>query len=744
MTDNYRIALAGNPNAGKSTIFNALTGAHQHVGNWPGKTVEKKEGTCRCNGVEMEVVDLPGTYSLTAYSLEEVIARDFIIDTQPDVVVTVVDASNLERNLYLTLQILELGAPVVVALNMSDMAEGRGLEIDRDKLSRALQSPVIRTVASKGEGIEQIIKAVIKTGEGITTHDLAYTRRQGFVIDYGRDVEKEIASLEEVMDEAQDVRGHFPTRWLAIKLLEQDADILAKLESIDGGSALITAAQNSINHLTEIYGEDVDTIIADHRYGWINGLMREVLKKVGPDRLNISDRIDRVVTNRVLGIPIFLAMMWVVFKFTTDVAGPFLDWVDGVIGGPITNWVVAILGVVGLSGTWVESLFVDGIIAGVGGVLVFVPVLMALYLALAILEDSGYMARAAFVMDRLMHALGLHGKSFLPMIIGFGCTVPALYATRTLENEKDRILTGLLVPFMSCGARLPVYVLFATIFFPQNSGAVIFGLYLLGIVTAVALGMILKNTLFKTKEQSPFVMELPPYRLPTLKGIWIHMWERTGAFVRKAWTIILATSIVIWFLLAIPLGGGTFAEADVGESAFAKVNSAIAPIFSPLGFGDWEASGALVTGFVAKEVVVSTMAQVYEVEEAEEEIEPTTFVEDIVEIGATFVGAAVDTIKSIPLIVGVDLFEAEGEEELTDLMAAVGTSFEASSGGHGALAALAFLIFILIYTPCMVAVAAERQELGTKWMWFSIVGQLLLAWVMAFVVFQGGKLLGLG
>jgi ferrous iron transport protein B len=578
----------------------------------------------------------------------------------------------------------------------------------------------------------------------MTTHDMAYTGRRDFVIDYGREVEEEIARLAGLIEAVPSLRERFPTRWLAVKLLEQDSDIWEKLEGVEDGRELVAAAQTSIQHLTDIYGEDVDTVIADRRYGWINGLMREVLQKVGLDRLTLSDQIDKVLTHRVLGIPIFLALMWAVFKITTDVAGPFLDWVDGVIGGPITNWVVAILGLIGLNDTWVESLFVDGIIAGVGGVLVFVPVLIALYLALAILEDSGYMARAAFVMDRLMHALGLHGKSFLPMIVGFGCTVPAFYATRTLENEKDRILTGLLVPFMSCGARLPVYVLFASIFFPRNSSAVIFGLYLLGIVVAIVLGMILKNTLFKTKERSPFVMELPPYRIPTLKGIWFHMWERTGAFVRKAWTIIMATSIVIWFLLATPLSGGVFAEADVGESAFARVNGAIAPIFKPLGFGKWEASGALVTGFVAKEVVVSTMAQVYEVEEAEEEAQPTTFVEDLGEIGTTFVGAAVDTIKSIPLIVGIDLFEAEEEEGLTDLMAAVGHGFEASSGGHGSLAAIAFMVFILIYTPCMVAVAAERHELGTKWMWVSIVGQLFLAWVMAFMIFQGGKLLGLG
>jgi ferrous iron transport protein B len=445
--------------------------------------------------------------------------------------------------------------------------------------------------------------------------------------------------------------------------------------------------------------------------------------------------------------------------------------VGGVIGGPITNWVVSILGALGLGGTWIESLFVDGIIAGVGGVLVFVPVMMFLYLALAVLEDSGYMARAAFVMDRLMHALGLHGKSFLPMLIGFGCTVPALYATRTLENEKDRILTGLLVPFMSCGARLPVYVLFAAIFFPENAGAVVFGLYMLGILTAIILGIILKNTIFKGKEQSVFVMELPPYRLPTLRGIWFHMWERTSAFVRKAWTIIMATSIILWVLMSIPVkGSGSFAEIDVNDSVFATANEAIAPVLAPLGFDSWEASSALVTGFVAKEVVVSTMAQVYAVEEPEEEAEATTFFEDVSEIITSFIGATVDTIKSLPLIAGINLFEEEDEAEPTSLMQAVQlpliaginlfeeeeeaeptslmqavqNSFEASSGGHGALASLAFMVFILIYTPCMVAIAAERQELGTKWMWVSIIGQLALAWLMAFVVFQGGILLGLG
>ena len=579
----------------------------------------------------------------------------------------------------------------------------------------------------------------------MTTHELAYTQHAGFAIYYGRDAEEEIIRLQEAISLHTHIEKQFPSRWLAIKLLEGDRDIEMHLKVLQGGVDVLAAAEKSVVHLEKIYGEDIDVVIADHRYGWINGLVREVVRRTSHDRLTTSDKIDRVVTNRLLGIPIFLVAMWVVFKLTTEVSAPYLDWVDGVIGGPITNWVVGILGALRLGGTWIESLFVDGIIAGVGGVLVFVPVLLFLYLALAVLEDSGYMARAAFVMDRLMHALGLHGKSFLPMLIGFGCTVPALYATRTLENEKDRILTGLLVPFMSCGARLPVYVLLAAIFFPENAGAVVFGLYLLGILTAIILGIILKNTIFKGKEQSIFVMELPPYRMPTLRGIWFHMWERTSAFVRKAWTIILATSIILWVLMSIPVkGSGSFAEIDVNDSVFATANAAIATVLAPLGFDSWEASSALVTGFVAKEVVVSTMAQVYAVEEPEEETEATTFFEDVSEIITSFIGATVDTIKSLPLIAGINLFEEEEEAEPSSLMQAVQNSFEASSGGHGTLAALAFMVFILIYTPCMVAIAAERQELGTKWMWFSIIGQLALAWLMAFVVFQGGILLGLG
>jgi ferrous iron transport protein B len=578
----------------------------------------------------------------------------------------------------------------------------------------------------------------------MTTADPAYVDSPIYVC-YEPDLETAITRLSAAIASVQALCATYRPRWLAIQLLEGDDTLRVEVEQAPGSAAVLATLDTLSTDLHAIYGDDVDVALTDQRYQFAHNLVQQALTRPATQSLTLSDKIDKLVTHRWLGIPIFLALMWVVFKLTTDVAGPYLDWVDGVISGPLTNWVVALLGIVGLGDTWVESLIVDGIIAGVGGVLVFVPVLMSLYLALALLEDSGYMARAAFVMDRLMRALGLHGKSFLPMIVGFGCSVPAIYATRTLDNEKDRILTGLLVPFMSCSARLPVYILIAAIFFPVYASSVVFGLYLLGILVAVLLGIALKWSLFKNKAAAPFIMELPPYRMPTLQGIWFHMWERTSHFVQKAWSIIMIISIVVWFLMATPVrGSGAFAETEIDNSAFGAVAGAIAPVFAPLGLGSWEASGALTTGFIAKEVVVSTLAQIYAVEEAEEAAEATTFVADLTSIGASFVTATVDTLKSIPLIIGINLFDEADEEEPTALMSALRTSFETASGGHGALAGLAFLVFVLLYTPCMVAVAAARQELGAKWMWFSVVGQFVIAWVAALIVFQGGLLLGIG
>jgi len=731
------IAVAGNPNCGKSTVFNQLTGTRQHVGNWPGKTVEKKEGSFQYKGQHITVVDLPGTYSLTAYSLEEVIARDYVIKEKPDLVVSIIDAANIERNLYLTMQLIELGVPVIAALNMMDVVAEREIQIDAEKIEKALRVPVVRMVARDGKGLDELKEKILLIAKTKQEYKKEVPAR------FNKELEEAIQKLQVKIESMPKDKRSFDSRWLAIKLLEGDKGVLNDLkEEKNGYKSLIEEARLFSQTYEERSDFGIDTEIADTYYSTIHTIVNASVKKPKIQKASFSDKLDRIVTHRVWGIPIFLGMMWIVFKLTSDVAAPFLDWVDGVIGGPLTRWVVSLLTLLRLDGTWVESMLVDGVIAGVGGVLVFVPVMMMLYLALAILEDSGYMARAAFVMDRLMHGLGLHGKSFLPMIVGFGCTVPAIYATRTLENEKDRILTSLLVPFMSCGARLPVYVLFATIFFPQNTGLVIFSLYVIGIVMAILVGLLLKNTVFKERDVSPFVMELPPYRRPTLKSIWAQMAERTNAFVKKARGLILVTSICIWALLALPVKGeGRFADAPVSDSAFAAVSSAVAPIFTPAGFGTWEASGSLLTGFVAKEVVISTMSQIYEAQEAEEEAVATTFLEDIWEIVSSFFVAAWDTIKSIPLIVGINLFNEGEEAEPTVLMAAVHDGFEASSGGRGALASFAFMVFVLLYTPCMVAIAAERHEIGTKWMWVSVIGQFALAWLVSTLVFQIGSLL---
>jgi len=725
MSENITIALAGNPNSGKTTVFNNLTGARQHVGNWPGVTVEKKEGECKHGDVKITVVDLPGTYSLTAYSIEEIVARDFVLDEQPDVLVDIVDASNLERNLYLATQFLELGAKVVIALNMIDVAESRGIKIDAQKLSELLGVPVIPMVASKNKGTEELLDAILEVAQD------GWKREPERGVHYGKEIEEELDKIEGELEGTQ-IATLYDKRWVALKLLENDEAIAEKVKA-EGKDGVLQTAKDSAQHLERIFGDDVESAIVDGRYGFISGAGTEVIHRTAEIRHTRSDQIDKVLTHRVLGIPIFLVAMWFVFQMTANVSGAYLDWVDGVIGGPITHWVASLLGAIKLGGTWVESLFVDGIIAGVGGVLVFIPVLFFLYLFIALLEDSGYMARAAFVMDRLMHTLGLHGKSFIPLLIGFGCNVPGIYATRTMENEKDRVLTGLLVPMMSCAARLPVYVIFAAAFFPKNSGWVIFAMYMLGILAAIGSGMLFKRTLFKGKEDAAFVMELPPYRLPTLKSVLIHMWERTYAFVRKAWTIILAASVIIWFLTSIPWG-----VENKADSLFGKFSKGIAPVFAPAGYGDWQAAGALVTGFVAKEVVISTMSEIYAAGGTSEEEDIPTFIEDVRKIFVSFASATVDTIKmTISLIPGVDLMDEEEEEEDTGLVKALRDAFKP-------LSAVSFMVFVLLYVPCMVAIAAMRHEFGTKWMFFSAGYLMVLAWVVSVIVYQGGRLLGLG
>ena len=727
------VALAGNPNAGKSTLFNALTGARQHVGNWPGKTVEQKSGEFAHHGRRIAITDLPGTYSLSAYTMEEVVARDYLLDSRPDVILVVVDATNLERNLYLVVQLLELELPAVVALNMMDVAAKQGLQIDIPVLSRSLGVPVIPSIARQERGIDEIMGAVSQVSAAPTP---------ACSLDYGEAIEEAIIDLLSAIDGHAAVSERYAPRWLAVRLLEGDTDVAARIAGLPGGSDLLSAAGRQRTKLATALGEDVDLVIADRRYTWIHDLTGRVMHVDSAHSTSYSDRIDRVVTDRRLGIPVFMLAMWLVFKITTDISAPWVDWIDGVLSGPVSRWVVAVLGAVGLGETWIASLLVDGVIAGVGGVLAFVPVLMALYFALAVLEDSGYMARGAFVMDRLMNRIGLHGRSFLPLMVGFGCSVPAIYATRALTNERDRILTGLLVPFMSCGARLPVYVLFAAIFFPSHSSVVIMGLYLLGVIIAIGVGLILQRSLLPSAAAPGLVMELPSYRLPTARGIGYQMWLRTRAFLQHAASLILVTTIAIWFLTAIPVGGrGTFADVAMADSVFGRVSNAMVPALTPLGFGTWESGGALISGLVAKEVVVSTMAQTYGADSGIDEAVSSTFLQDVGEIVTSFFATIIDTLKAIPGLVGINL-SPEDEEAIPGLAGAIRVSFTTSSGGHAAAAGLAFMVFVLLYTPCMATVAAMRHELGTRWMWLSFIGQLGIAWLVAFIVFRLGVWVG--
>ncbi|MEN8234969.1 MAG: ferrous iron transport protein B [Actinomycetota bacterium] len=565
-----------------------------------------------------------------------------------------------------------------------------------------------------------------------------------FRVDYGSEVETAIGRLAETIESIPEVTAGYSSRWLAVALLDEDPGLDGPLDAIDGGADLLTLRDRLLDELRASLGDHADTKIVAARFQAANDIARAATDRTGERETTRTDRIDAVLTHRLLGIPIFLALMWAVFKITTDIAGVFLDWVDEAISGSLAHFVASLVALIGLDGTWIESLLVDGVVAGVGAVLVFVPILLALFLALAFLEDTGYMARAAFVMDRLMRGVGLPGKSFLPMLVGFGCTVPAVYATRTLENERDRILTSLLVPFMSCGARLPVYVLIAAVFFPNNAGLVVFGMYLLGIAVSLAIGLLLKRTLLPEGKHAPTIMEMPAYRLPMLRTIWFHTWTRTKAFIAGAGSIIFSTMIVVWLLMSIPVSGsGGFADTDVDNSAFATVSGAVAPVFNPAGFGSWEATGSLLSGFVAKEVVVGTMAQVYGVEDGVVEGDEPSLGDSAREIVTGFGGAIVGALKATPGIIGIHFDDGTEEGESSLLMTSIRQSFDESSGGHGASAALAFLVFVLLYTPCMAAAGAIRHETGTRWMLLSIGGQTVLAWLFAVIVFQGGKVIGL-
>jgi ferrous iron transport protein B len=553
-----------------------------------------------------------------------------------------------------------------------------------------------------------------------------------FKLDYGGKIEREIANILGRFEELNFDTGRYSKRWLAIKLLEKDADILERVGSMDGGEGIISFAKERAAHVESMLGDDFDLLTADRRYGYINGIVRQALHRPLVDRLTFTDRVDNIVAHKWLGLPIFFAVMYIIFRLVIDVSAPFLDWTDAVINGPIAHWLSFLLDLLRVP-SWIHSLLIDGIVAGVGGVLVFVPGLLILYFFLALLEDSGYMSRAAFVMDKFMRIVGLHGKSFIPMILGFGCAVPAIYATRTIASRRDRVLTALLVPLMSCSARLPVYVVFGLAFFGARAGTVIWAMYALGIIVAMIAGMVFTRTILKPDVSSAFVLELPPYRQPALKSVLIHMWENTREFVRKAGTTILSASIVMWILLNLPWG-----VVDQRDSYFGKFSGAIAPVFVPLGFGNWETGGALVSGFMAKEIVVSTMSQIYVGDGEATTAEPTTFGEDIISIGKGFVNASISSGKILlSILPGVDLVDEGTQTEDTALSLALRDNFSM-------LGALSLLVFVLLYVPCVATLGAIKHEFGISWAVTSAIYQTAVAWIFAFLVYQSGLLLGFG
>lgn len=708
----FVVALAGNPNSGKTTMFNRLTGARQHVGNYPGVTVERKSGFHRHGLIEMQIVDLPGTYSLTAFSVEEKVARNFIIEDRPDAVVDVIDATNLERNLYLAVQLMELGAPLVLAFNMSDTTRERGFKFDLPFLSKTFGVPVVLTAGNKGEGMHELMTTALQVVNNFSGHP-------GGNVNYGPVVESEISILQTILSKRADCDTGRNNRWLAIKLLENDPDLRSRYA--DG--KLAVQLDKSLTCIETELGDSAASIIAGCRYEFIADVCQRGVHAPELPRRTMSDQIDALVTHRFLGLPLFLAVMYLVFQLTFTASEAPMHWIEsffGWLGGQVGAW-------------WPEgtdsplkSLLVDGLIAGVGGVLVFMPNILCLFLAIAILEDSGYMARAAFIMDRLMHKIGLHGKSFIPMLIGFGCSIPAIMATRTLENRRDRLATMMVIPLMSCGARLPIYVLIIPAFFPSSWCApMLWVIYVIGILLAVAGAKLLRSTILQG-QSVPFIMELPPYRTPTVRGVVIHMWERGWLYIKKAGTIILGLSILLWALTNYPkktvfehdyhfsamsapgLGIENVEKANearkisieqeqraemMAYSIAGRVGHAVEPLIAPLGF-DWRIGTALIGAFAAKEVFVAQMGIVFASGEAD-----------------------------------------DNSSDLRDKLRAEYTP----------LAAFCIMFFCLISTPCMATTAVVRKESGS-WAWAigQWAGLTMVAYLLTLIIYQVGKLTGIG
>lgn len=679
-----RIALAGNPNCGKTTMFNNLTGANQYVGNWPGVTVEKKEGKLK-GKKDVIITDLPGIYSLSPYTLEEVVSRDYILNEHPDVIVNLVDATNIERNLYLTTQLIETGVPVVIALNMADLLEKREIKIDTERLSMVLGCPIIETSALKGDGLNKLMEEAIRT---------ANTKEVELPADiFSADLEKAIENVKQQLPASitEDKK-----RWYAVKLLENDSKVS---ESMSLGTAARSVVEDARKALESKHDNDMESIVTDERYQFIQKVVKTTVKKA-KGKLTVSDRIDQIVTNRILGIPIFIAVMFIVYYISVSTVGTFVtDWTNDVFVVAIQDAVSGFLKSLGVS-EMILSLVVDGIVGGLGAVLGFVPQMAILFLFLSILEDCGYMVRIAFVMDRVFRHFGLSGKSFIPLLISSGCGIPGIMASRTIEQDNDRRLTIMTATFIPCGAKLPVIALMGGVMASyatksyEAGGLVAPLMYFLGIVAVLVSAIILKKTKPFSGKPAPFVMELPQYHIPSVKTVLMHVWERLKGFIIKAGTILFLACVVMWFLGGFGFAeDGSFGMVESGQSLLAVIGGVFAPIFAPLGFGEWQPVAASLSGFTAKEAIVSTMGVLANVSE--------------------------------------DL-----AEEASVVAPAVAMWFPS------AMAAFSFLLFNMLDSPCLAAIATMAQQMQSKkWFWFAIIFQNLFAYVVCLIVYQLGSVL---
>jgi ferrous iron transport protein B len=721
--DGLQIALAGNPNCGKSALFNAFTGIRQKTGNWPGVTVERKMGKFQLDKMEVTAIDLPGIYSLDASSLDEKVTSDYLLSHEADVIINVIDATNLERNLYLTVQMLEMDVPMVVALNMMDIATRRGIKIDTEKLGQSLGCPVVPVIATKEKGLDQLKQAIkqVVCGEKTTGYRLAHEET----------VEQAVADL---INDISCKREHCVKHWLALKMLEGHEGILSQADE-----ALRKKVARWQKIIRDRSGEDADIHISSTRFSHAHALARAVIKEKGRLDRTLTDRIDRAVLSRWLGIPIFMGVMYLMFMFAINFGGAFIDFFDGVGAALFVDGFGELLTRLGAP-PWLVVLLANGIGGGLEVVATFIPIITALYLFLSVIEDSGYMARAAFVMDRAMRAIGLPGKAFVPLIVGFGCNVPAIMATRTLENERERKLTILMNPFMSCGARLPVYALFAAAFFPRNGQNLVFGLYLIGILAAIGTGLIMKRTLLPG-QSTGFMMELPPYHMPSFKGVLLRTWDRVKLFLRDAGKVIVVMVVIISVLNSIGRDG-SFGNEDTDQSILSAVSQAVTPVFGPMGISEdnWPATVGIFTGVMAKEVVVGALDSLYASlsgDSKDDDAAPFSLWNALKTAAATIPAnlSAVSDALLDPLGMGVGDIEdsSRAAEELAVNKGVFGAMQDRFDGQIGAFA---YLLFILMYFPCAATIGAIVREAGAPWAAFVAVWTTSVAYTTATLFYQ--------